>query len=64
MTGTVTTVKLDKKFGFIKGTDGREYFFHASALKNCAMEDLERGREVTFEDSEGSKGLRAEDVYV
>lgn len=62
MHGTISK-KLDG-FGFIQGDDRRQYFFHRSALKNARFEEVEAGQEVTFEDSEGSKGLRAEDVYV
>ena len=64
MNGTVKNINKDNGYGFIRGEDGKEYFFHRSALKNCDMEDMTRGREVTFEDAEGAKGLRAEDIYV
>ena len=64
MTGTIKTLLTEKGCGFIKGEDGVDYFFHRSALKNVSFDELERGREVTFEDAEGEKGPRAEDVYV
>lgn len=64
MTGTIKNVNMDKGYGFINGEDKKEYFFHRSALKNCSLGDLEKGREVTFEDAEGSKGPRAEDIYI
>ena len=64
MTGTVKKIVREKNFGFIKGQDGREYFFHRSCLKNIEFEDLTEGREVTFEDAEGDRGLRAEDIFV
>lgn len=64
MTGVIKTLLSDKKCGFIKGQDGKDYFFHQSGLKNCGYEELARGREVTFEDAEGTKGPRAEDIYV
>jgi CspA family cold shock protein len=64
MIGTIKTLVGDKGYGFIKDADGKEYFFHASALKNVEFKALEVGREVTFEDSEGTKGPRAEDIYV
>lgn len=64
MTGTIKRLLTDKGCGFIRAKDGREFFFHKSALKNCRYDELEEGREVTFEDSEGEKGPRAEDVYV
>lgn len=64
MNGTIKRLLIDKKCGFIKGRDGKDYFFHRSALKNIDYEALEEGLDVTFEDSEGTKGPRAEDVYV
>jgi CspA family cold shock protein len=64
MTGEILRLHSDKKFGFIKGEDKKDYFFHQSALKNCNFDQLQKGQEVTFEDAEGEKGLRAEDIYV
>lgn len=64
MKGKVVRLMQDKGFGFIRGEDGREYFVHRSAFKNADFADVDEGREVEFEDSEGLKGLRAEDVYV
>lgn len=64
MNGKVTRVMIDKGFGFIQGADNKEYFFHHTAVKNAKIETLEKGTEVTFEESEGAKGPRAEDVYV
>lgn len=64
MTGKVIKKMEDKGFGFIKGDDGRDFFFHRSGLKNIKFEEIGIGREVTFEDSEGPKGLKAEDIYV
>lgn len=53
----------ERGFGFIKGADKKEYFFHRSAVKNCKFEDLHEGTSVTFEDSDTGKGPRAEEVY-
>lgn len=64
MNGIVKRIVRDKGFGFIANEQGSEFFFHRSALKNINFEELEEGREVTFEDAEGQKGPRAEDVYV
>lgn len=64
MKGKVIRIIADKGFGFIKGEDNKEYFFHRSAVKNAQLESLREGSEVEFEESEGSKGLRAEDVYL
>ncbi len=64
MTGSIKSINKDKGYMWITGDDGKEYFGHRSALKNVAFEDLERGREVSFEDAEGAKGPRAEDIFV
>ena len=64
MKGTIKKLLTEKGCGFIKGDDRVEYFFHQSALKNAKFDELGEGQEVTFEDAEGSKGPRAEDVYI
>lgn len=71
MQGTIIKLMPEKGFGFIRGENKVEYFFHRSALKNVHLEELHTGQEVTFEDVEGtidnsgrSKGPRAEDVFV
>jgi CspA family cold shock protein len=64
MNGIIKKIVADKGFGFIRDTSGKEYFFHRSALKNCEFTELKEGREVEFDEAEGSKGPRAEDVYV
>ena len=64
MRGTVKWFNDQKGFGFIRGEDNKEYFFHRSSVKNVKFVELEEGRDVTFEETDGPKGLRAEDVYV
>jgi len=66
MQGVIKRIVLDKGFGFLaeKNNPKKEYFFHRSALKNIKLEELEEGQEVEFEDSDGPKGPRAEDIYV
>lgn len=64
MTGTIKNINHDKGFCFIVGEDHVDYFMHSSSLKNGNFADLKRGQQVTFEDAEGPKGPRAEDVYV
>lgn len=64
MKGTVIRLVKDKPFGFIRGEDENEYFFHSSSVKNGSFNDVKYGQSVEFEPSEGEKGLRAEDVYL
>ena len=65
MTGTVVRVIVDKNFGFIRGEDGNEYFFHKSAI----MHDVDftqnlKDQKAEFNGLETEKGLRAEEVYL
>jgi CspA family cold shock protein len=59
--GTVKKLVRDKGFGFIRGTDGNEYFFHRSAVSG-SFDTLREGDEVTFDVGSGPKGPRAESV--
>lgn len=65
MNGIVVRLMSEKGFGFIKDPKTNiEYFFHRSACKNVRFDELEEGREVTFEDVDADRGPRAEDIYV
>lgn len=60
MIGTVTSYLSDKNYGFIKGEDGKDYFFHNSSLKdkkdiNKLCEDLI----LEFEQKATPKGYSA-----
>ena len=62
MTGTIRTLLVDKGFGFLKDTEGNDYFFHQSAIYGEGIADLREGDSVEFEVSQGPKGPRAENV--
>jgi CspA family cold shock protein len=62
MTETIRTLRVDKGFGFIKDTTGKEYFFHQSAVYGEGLGDLREGDSVEFDAGEGPKGPRAENV--
>lgn len=64
MHGIIKRLITAKGFGFIMGDDGNEYFFLGSELKNIKFHEAQQGQGVTFEETEGPKGLRAEAVYV
>lgn len=64
MNGTIKKLIREKFFGFIIGDDGREYFFHVTALGNAQWDELEEGQAVTFDGSKAEKGLRAENVHL
>jgi cold shock protein len=57
--GIVKFFNESKGFGFIKDEEtGKEYFVHSTGLKDRISE----GDEVTFELTEGKKGLNAVNV--
>lgn len=62
MEGTIK--RLKEGFGFIRGTDGVERFFHRSVLENESFPNLVEGQAVTFEPDRGEKGPRAVNVRV
>jgi CspA family cold shock protein len=62
-TGTVKKVVPDRGFGFITADDGKEYFFHRSAVQSSLEFDrLVGGEAVEFEVEESPKGPRATGV--
>lgn len=59
--GTIKKV-TDKGFGFIDTGDGKDLFFHLSNLEGARFEDLQEGQRVSFNEGQGPKGPRAENV--
>lgn len=63
MTGTVKRVNRDKGFGFLRGEDDVERFFHMSGLRSgLDIQTLQEGTKVDFEHEDGPKGPRATDI--
>lgn len=58
--GTVKFYNQAKRFGFIAGDDGNEYFVHASGIKEGVT--LAEGDKVKFEVVQGDRGPKAEQV--
>ncbi len=62
MEGVVKFYNNKKRFGFISGDDGKDYFFHLSGIEQGEfVKDNDR---VSFEVVEGDKGPKAEHVKV
>ena len=62
-TGTVKKLVAERGFGFIAADDGKEYFFHRSALAGTLDFDrLAGGEKVQFEIEQDPKGARARNV--
>lgn len=60
MKGTVKFFDSTKKFGFITGEDGKEYFVHQSALAEGVT--IAENDAVTFDTEEAEKGAKAVNV--
>lgn len=64
MNGTIHSIELGKRYGFIRSKEvTHDIFFHEQGLlEPLKMSDLERGTEVTFDLEQSPKGPRAERV--
>ncbi len=60
--GTIKKLVSDRGFGFIADSDGREVFFHQSALIDARFSDLTENQKVEFEVENSAKGPRAVNV--
>ena len=60
--GTVKWFKNEKGYGFITGEDGKDVFVHFSAIQMEGYKVLEEGQKVTFDVTQGDKGLQASNV--
>jgi len=60
--GTVKWFRNEKGYGFITGEDGQDVFVHFSAIEMDGFKTLEEGQKVTFEVTQGPKGLQASNV--
>jgi CspA family cold shock protein len=59
--GTVKFFNRLKGFGFITGSNGKDYFVHSSTLNGSILSE---GTKVEFEGRQGKKGLEAITVVV
>lgn len=71
MTGTVSNLITTKKYGFISGANGQEYFFHMEDVptdwaKICDRFLTDGGGKinVSFEAAKTGKGPRAKNVVI
>ncbi|WP_166821876.1 cold-shock protein [Thalassoroseus pseudoceratinae] len=59
--GTIKKL-TEKGFGFIDTGKGKDLFFHLSNLDGVHYNDLYEGQQVSYEEGQGPKGPRAENV--
>lgn len=60
--GRVKKLVPDRGFGFVRGDDGKEVFFHRSGLGPNDYDSLSEGDVVEYVVQEGPRGPRAENV--
>ena len=60
--GTIKKL-TDKGFGFVQDDRG-DIFFHSSAVEGIAYETLHEGQAVQYNEGQGPKGKRAENVRI
>ncbi|MDA1015562.1 MAG: cold shock domain-containing protein [Planctomycetota bacterium] len=59
--GTIKRL-TEKGFGFIDNGSGKDMFFHMSSLEGVRYDELQEGQQVTYNEGQGPKGPRAENV--
>ncbi|MEE9274796.1 MAG: cold shock domain-containing protein [bacterium] len=60
--GTVKWFNDAKGYGFISQEEGDDVFVHHSAIQSDGFRSLQEGERVTFEITQGPKGLQAANV--
>ena len=60
--GKIKKLVRDRGFGFVRGDDGKEVFFHRSGLGATDYDSLSEGDIVEYVVQEGPRGARAENV--
>ena len=60
--GKIKKMVRDRGFGFIRGDDGKEVFFHRSGMTGADYDLLSEGDAVEYVVQEGPRGPRAENV--
>ena len=60
--GTVKWFNAEKGFGFISREDGSDVFVHFSALNGEGFKSLDEGQAVTYDLTEGARGMQAANV--
>jgi len=60
--GTVKWFNAKKGYGFISDADGNDVFVHFSAINGEGFKSLDEGQAVTYDLTEGARGMQAANV--
>ena len=60
--GTVKWFNAEKGYGFITGENGSDVFVHFSAIQGEGFKTLEEGQAVSYDLTEGARGMQAANV--
>jgi len=63
-TGVVKWFNDEKGYGFIEREGGADVFVHYRSVNGTGRRTLTEGQQVSFEVTQGQKGLQAENVTV
>ena len=61
-TGKVKWFNAEKGYGFITGEDGKDVFVHYSSINAEGFKTLDEGQAVTYDLTEGARGMQASNV--
>lgn len=62
--GTVKWFNAQKGFGFISDENGEDIFVHFSGLAMDGFKTLDEGQSVTYDVTQGNRGLQAVNVCI
>lgn len=62
VSGRIKKIVPDRGFGFVRGDDGNEVFFHRTEVTTTDFDSLEEGEAVIFEVVDSPKGPRARNL--
>ena len=62
MQGKVKWFNNEKGYGFIEVEGGEDVFVHFSAIQGEGFKSLDEGQAVTYDLTEGAKGMQAANV--
>ena len=60
--GKVKWFNAEKGFGFIETEEGTDVFVHFSAIQSEGFKTLEEGQAVTYDLTQGTRGMQAANV--